>query len=106
MATFSEANAKALISVLNNILAEVSKGGTGATGGPAERAADELEGLTAGTLEYNKVLKKVRELEAENAAAGSDERLRAIQQVRELGDTISRQTDEQQKLNMLRVAQY
>ena len=99
MATFSEANAKALISVLNNILAEVSKGGTGATGGPAERAADELEGLTAGTLEYNKVLKKVRELEAENAAAGSDERLRAIQQVRELGDTISRQTDEQQKLN-------
>ncbi len=98
MATFSEANAKALISVLNNILAEVSAGDAG-TGGAAERARDELDGLIAGTLEYNKVLQKVHQLEADGAATNSEKRKNAINEVRQLGATIAQQTAEQQKLN-------
>ena len=98
MAQISEANAQALIGILQGILKDLGAGGAAADD-RVERLRDEQAGLNDASTEFLEIQRKIFQVEAERAEANSPERKAHIKAAREVTSQLEAQKAQQEDLN-------
>ena len=98
MAQISDANAQALIGILQSILKDLGAGGP-ATDDRVERLRDEQAGLNTASAEFLEIQRKIYEVEAERAEANSEARKLALKNIREITGQLEAQKAQQDELN-------
>ena len=98
MAQISDANAQALIGILQGILKDLGAGGP-ATDDRIERLRDEQAGLNDASAEFLEIQRKIYEVEAERAPANSEARKQALSDIRKINSQLEEQKNKQEDLN-------